>query len=341
MTEYRLVKNLAFGLLVSGFLSACSPAKEERMLEMHGKTMGTTYSIKVFPGNIHIEQNTLQAEIDAELVAVNQSMSTYIPDSEINTFNALDAGVVMPISEDFRRVVAESIRLGESTKTLDVTMGPLIDLWGFGPDKRPTNRPSQTQLDEMVSRIGVDKLVLTDQGLEKTINGLRLSFSATAKGYGIDKVAELVEKHNIHNYMIEIGGELRVAGTKAEGEPWRIAIEQPDAPMGQRQVHRVLEPGTSGIATSGDYRIFYEMDGEIYTHLIDPATGMPIKHDLVSVTVLHPSAMTADGLATALTVMGMDKAQAYAEEHHLPVYLMSKTSSGIQTWSSTAFKPYL
>lgn len=341
MNKLSAIKNVCFVFFVAAFLSACSPSPKEAMLELHGKTMGTTYSIKVFPGPVAVTKEALQQKVDEELVLVNQSMSTYIKDSEINRFNNLPAGVEMPITREFRDVVAESIRLGQSTKTLDVTMGPLIDLWGFGPDKRPSKRPSQEQLGEMLARIGVDKLTLTEQGLTKTVDGLRLSFSATAKGYGIDKVAELIEKHGIHNYMVEIGGELRVAGTKAGGEAWRIAIEQPDAPMGQRQVHRVVEPGTNGIATSGDYRIFYEMDGEIYTHLIDPATGMPIRHDLVSVTVLHPSAMTADGLATALTVMGMEKAQAYAEAHNLPVYLMSKTETGIQTWSSTAFKPYL
>ncbi|MFC3033424.1 FAD:protein FMN transferase [Pseudoalteromonas fenneropenaei] len=342
MNTRQLRLPLIAATLFSVLLTACNPAiNNTSMLEIHGKTMGTTYSIKVFPGDIDLTSSSLQAEVDEALLEVNQSMSTYIPDSEINQFNSLPADEVMAISEDFRKVAAESIRIGESTKTLDVTMGPLIDLWGFGPDKRPTKRPSQEQLDDMLMRIGVDKLVLSEQGLSKTIDGLRVTFSATAKGYGIDKVAELIEQHGIKNYMVEIGGELRVAGDKAGVEPWRIAIEQPDAPMGQRQVHRVVEPGTNGIATSGDYRIFYEMDGEIYTHLIDPATGMPIKHDLVSVTVLHPSAMTADGLATALTVMGMEKAQAYAIEHNLPVYLMSKTPTGIQTWSSPAFAPYL
>jgi thiamine biosynthesis lipoprotein len=253
----------------------------------------------------------------------------------------LAANTFMPISDDFKTVVKESVRLGVSTTTLDVTMGPLIDLWGFGPDKRPTKIPSQSQLDEMKARIGVDKLVLTDEGLAKTIDGLELSFSATAKGFGIDKVAGLLEAKGMVNYMVEIGGELRIAGTKAQSQPWRIAIEQPDAPAGQRQVHKVIEPGNNGMATSGDYRIFYEMDGETYTHLIDPGTGKPVKHDLVSVTVLHPSAMTADGLATALTVMGTERAKAYAEEHNLAVYLISKSKEGLVTYSSPAFAPYL
>ncbi|WP_440055343.1 FAD:protein FMN transferase [Pseudoalteromonas sp. T1lg65] len=326
-----------FLVLTFLFLSACQDAKP---IVLHGKTMGTTYNIKAYPSSNKLSEEQLHQDVEKALKAVNQSMSTYIPDSEINRFNQLPSGTVMPISEDFRKVVAESIRLGESTGTLDVTMGPLIDLWGFGPDKRPTKRPEQSALNEMRSRIGVDKLILTDAGLAKSIDSLELSFSATAKGYGIDKVAEVMEHYAITNYMIEIGGELRVAGEKPSG-PWVIAIEKPDAPVGERQIHRPIKPGTNGIATSGDYRIFYEMDGETFTHLIDPATGRPVKHELVSVTVLHPSAMTADGLATALTVMGTKRAKAYAQQHNLPVYLMFKTENGIDSYASDAFKPYL
>ncbi|WP_278404233.1 FAD:protein FMN transferase [Pseudoalteromonas ruthenica] len=335
-----------FGLLfiLSLFaLSGCdnAPESDQQEVLLQGKTMGTTFNIKVFVPQQQLPQLNLYADVTEELKKVNQSMSTYIEDSEINQFNRLPAGDVMPISSDFRAVVSESIRLGQSTKALDVTMGPLIDLWGFGPDKRPTQRPEQAELDAMLANIGVDKLVLSEQGLAKTVDGLELSFSATAKGYGIDKVAELLQSHGLTNYMVEIGGEMRISGHKPDNKPWRIAIEQPDAPPGQRKIHRVVEPGSMGVATSGDYRIFYEMDGETYTHLIDPQTGMPIKHDLVSVTVLHPSAMTADGLATALTVMGTEQAKAYAEQHNLPVYLISKTDSGLQTHASTAFKPYL
>ncbi len=332
------------GLLTAALfltLGGCDKAEQAATQEvlLQGKTMGTTFHIKVFVPEEKLPSMNLFSEVKDVLAEVNQSMSTYIPDSEINRFNALPAGEVMPLSDDFRKVAAESIRLGISTKTLDVTMGPLIDLWGFGPDKRPSKRPSDEVLAGMLEKIGVDKLVLTEQGLMKTVDGLELSFSATAKGYGIDKVAELLESKNLHDYMIEIGGELRVSGAKPGNQPWVIAIEQPEA--GERNVHRTLEPGTNGIATSGDYRIFYEMEGHTYTHLIDPATGMPVKQDLVSVTVLHPSAMTADGLATALTVMGTERAKAYASEHNLAVYLISKTPEGLKTWSSPAYAPYL
>jgi len=341
MNRLSTVKGVvALFLIISTLLiTGCGNSQHNEEAYLEGKTMGTTYHIKFYAEQV--DPQAIQAEIDAVLVDINQSMSTYIEDSEINTFNRLDANEVMPISDDFRAVISESMRIGNSTKTLDVTMGPLIDLWGFGPDKKPTKRPTDEALANMVSNIGIDKLVLNEQGLAKTVADLELSFSATAKGYGIDKVAELLQSKGITDYMVEIGGELRIAGTKPDNQAWRIAIEQPDANPGERKVHRVLTPGNNGIATSGDYRIFYTMDGETYTHLIDPMSGMPIKHDLVSVTVLHPSAMTADGLATALTVMGMEKAQRYAQQHDLPVYLIAKSAQGLVTYSSPAFKPYL
>lgn len=339
MNRMSIVLTVSLGL----FLVGCDNASHDpvKPLTLHGQTMGTTYNVKVFTQGKQLEGGELQQKIDDTLIAVNASMSPWVENSEINRFNGLKANEVMEISDDFRVVIAESIRLGRSTKTLDVTMGPLIDLWGFGPDKRPTKRPGKMQLDDMRAHIGVDKLVLNEQGLAKTKNGLELSFSATAKGYGIDKVALLLEQQGFRNYMVEIGGELRVSGTKADKAPWRIAIEQPDAPVGQRQIHKIIEPGNNGIATSGDYRIFYEMDGETFTHLIDPMTGMPVKHELVSVTVLHPSAMTADGLATALTVMGTERAKAYAQQHDLAVYLISKSDDGLVTYASERFKPYL
>lgn len=328
-------------IFITLFISGCGQSDEPKELYLEGRTMGTTYHIKAYAKQDKLDSLNLLPEVNQLLKDVNQSMSTYIKDSEINNFNRIPAGQVMPISADFRAVVAESIRLGESTKTLDVTMGPLIDLWGFGPDKKPTKRPTDEALASMVAKIGVDKLKLTEQGLAKTIDGLELSFSATAKGYGIDKVAELLESHGITDYMVEIGGELRISGKKPNAKEWHIAIEQPDAEPGTRKVHRILAPGNNGMATSGDYRIFYEMDGVTYSHLIDPVTGMPTRHDLVSVTVLHPSAMTADGLATALTIMGMNKAQAYAEKNDLAVYLIAKSKDGLVTYSSPAFKPYL
>ena len=325
------------------FLSACdnasnSQSKAQEVL-LQGKTMGTTYTVKVFVPQERIQELSLFDDISKLLKDVNQSMSTYIPDSEINQFNMLGSNQVMPISEDFRRVTAESIRLGLSTKTLDVTMGPLIDIWGFGPDNRPETVPSDKQIVEIQRHMGVDKLELSEKGLSKSIDGLEISYSATAKGFGIDKIAEYLDSLSLTNYMVEIGGEIRTSGRKPNNTPWVLAIEQPDSE--ERKIHKIIHVNDIAMATSGDYRIFYEVDGIHYSHLIHPETGKPIKQELVSVTVLHESAMTADGLATALTIMGFEGAKQYASDHNLAVYFIYKTQDELNTYASDGFKPYL
>lgn len=314
--------------------------KQQEVL-LQGKTMGTTFTVKVFVPADKVSSLNLFSDVTQVLADVNQSMSTYIKDSEISQFNRAAENVPFQVSEDFKQVVNESIRLGHSTGTLDVTMGPLIDLWGFGPDKRPTKVPSDELIEKVKQTIGVDKLSLSGNQLMKLEPSLEISFSAIAKGYGIDKVAEYLLSQELSSFMVEIGGEIRTSGLKPNQTPWVLAIEQPDAPVGERKVHKAIQLTDMAMATSGDYRIFYELDGQRYSHLISPLTGRPIKQDLVSVTVLHPSAMTADGLATALTVMGTDAAIKYAEKENLAVYLISKTNKGLATYASDAFKPYM
>lgn len=333
----------AFFLILLTLVGCDQATKETKMQEvlLQGKTMGTTFTIKVFVPEQRVQELSLFSDVTSLLKDVNQSMSTYIPDSEINQFNRLAAHQNFRISEDFRRVTAESIRLGLSTKTLDVTMGPLIDLWGFGPDNRPETIPSDEVIAEIKQHIGVDKLKLSEQGLMKTVEGLEISYSATAKGFGIDKVAEYLDSLSLTNYMVEIGGEIRTSGHKPNNVPWVLAIEQPDSEPDTREFHKLIRVNDIAMATSGDYRIFYDVDGVHYSHLIHPETGKPVRQDLVSVTVLHASAMTADGLATALTVMGTEQAKQYAEQHNLAVYLISKTPKGLETYASNAFKPYL
>lgn len=338
----RFLYSVLFLLMV--FLVGCDQAPNKPKMQevlLQGKTMGTTFTIKVFVPEEKVTELSLFSDVSKILKDVNQSMSTYIPDSEINQFNRMPAGKNFIISEDFRRVTAESIRLGLSTGTLDVTMGPLIDLWGFGPDNRPETIPADDLIAEIKQYIGVDKLKLSTEGLMKTVDGLEISYSATAKGFGIDKVAEYLDALSLTNYMVEIGGEIRTSGNKPDHSPWVLAIEQPDAAPGTREFHKLIRVNDIAMATSGDYRIFYDVDGVHYSHLIHPETGKPVRQDLVSVTVLHSSAMTADGLATALTVMGTEKAKRYAEQHNLPVYLISKTAEGLVTYASTAFQPYL
>jgi len=278
------------------------------------------------------------------LKQVNQEMSTYIPNSEISRFNQSNSGEIFDISNGFARVLKESIRLGElSNGKLDITVGPLVNLWGFGPEQRPEKVPSEKVLTNALARIGLKNLHLDGNQLSKDIPDLYIDLSTTAKGYGVDMVAELIEANGIVNYLVEIGGEMRLKGFKHTGELWAIAIEKPilDPSGEQRAVHQVIIPKDNAVATSGDYRIYFEADGQRFSHIIDPATGRPINHNLVSVTVIHPSSMTADGLSTTLMVMGVEQGMKFAVKNNLAALFISKSEDGFGEQFTVKFKQYL
>jgi thiamine biosynthesis lipoprotein len=248
------------------------------------------------------------------------------------------------VSRDTARVVTEAIHIGrESRGALDVTVGPLVNLWGFGPDARPTKVPSDELIAQTRQKTGLGNLhVITSADadtLQKDIPDLYVDLSAIAKGFGVDKVAEYLESQGARNYLVEIGGELRINGVNGKGHPWRVAIEKPTVNAGS--VQEVILPGDNGVATSGEYRNYYELDGKRFSHTMDPLTGKPIQHRLVSVTVIHPSCMTADGLATVFMVMGPEKSLAYAKERGLAIFTITKTDDGFEEAYSDAFKPYL
>ncbi|WP_445400358.1 FAD:protein FMN transferase [Zobellella sp. An-6] len=325
-------------------LAACQPAATERpQLHLTGDTMGTYYSVKIVAAD-EARAQELQSEIDRRLERVNEQMSTYREDSELSRFNRYRGSDPVRVSADTAKVVTASLQLGRlSDGALDVTVGPLVNLWGFGPDARPERIPSDEQLAQIRSRIGLEYLAVTvDAGgeyLQKTLPELYVDLSAIAKGFGVDVVSEYLAEEGLTDHLVEIGGEVRVSGLNAKGQPWRIAVEKPGPGTGS--VQQVIALGNSSVATSGDYRNYYELDGERLSHSIDPATGKPITHRLASVTVVHPSCMIADGLATALTVMGTDKALAFAEQHRLAIYLLTKTEEGFRVDMSSAFKKYL
>ncbi len=334
---------LAFGLAF--FLTGCGQETVQSKPEIHitGSTMGTYYSIKVADSAIS-DPAKLQAEVDVLLEWVNDQMSTYRPDSELSRFNQHRSATPIVVSRDTARVVTEAIHIGrESQGALDVTVGPLVNLWGFGPDKKPTKIPSDELITQTRQKTGLGNLhVVTSvdaDTLQKDIPDLYVDLSAIAKGFGVDKVAEYLESLGARNYLVEIGGELRINGVNGKGHPWRVAIEKPTAGTGT--VQEVIVPGDNGVATSGDYRNYYELDGQRFSHTIDPRTGKPIQHRLVSVTVIHPSCMTADGLATVFMVMGTEKSLAYANERGLAIFVITKTDNGFEEAYSDAFKPYL
>jgi len=330
-------------VFVLAFLFSCSEnnaklTKQEVLLQ--GKTMGTTYSIKLIGKEQEVKDQQIHQQIDALLKQVNQEMSTYIPDSELSLFNKSVSGEPVALSQGLERVMAEAIRLGELTGgKLDVTVGPLVNLWGFGPEFRPETVPGDELLTTTRARTGLDKLTLADGKLTKANPALYVDLSTIAKGYAVDKVAELVEANGYQNYLVEIGGELRLKGFKHNGSLWHLAIEKPISH--KRLVQQYIVPKDNAVATSGDYRNYFEADGQRFSHIIDPATGKPINHKLVSVTVIHPSSMTADGLSTAMMVMGEEQAMAFAEENDLAAFLIVKTDDGFEQQSTVKFVQYL
>jgi len=337
----NFIKTSSFIVLLL-LLTACFPsnnsAKNEILLQ--GNTMGTTYHIKVVSTLGEVKALNLQQKIDSVLIQVNQEMSTYIPDSELSRFNKNTSTEAVEVSSGLARVIKESIRLGQiSDGKLDVTVGPLVNLWGFGPEHRPETVPSEEMLAATQKRIGLQYLSLEGNKLTKAIPQLYVDLSTTAKGYGVDVVAELLEDNGFQNYLVEIGGEMRLKGFKYTGELWHVAIEKPVS--NERSVQQIIVPKDNAIATSGDYRNYFEAGGMRFSHIIDPDTGKPINHKLVSVTVIAPSSMTADGLSTAMMVMGENKAYEFAMKHDIAAYIISKTDNGFREEITVKFMPYM
>jgi len=336
------MKNLILIVAVLSLLTGCFPSKnlDKQEVLLQGRTMGTTYNIKVIIENNSINTVELQQEIDSALVQLNQEMSTYIKDSELSRFNQLRSSEPVTLSTGLARVIKEAIRLGKLTKgSLDVTVGPLVNLWGFGPEYRLDNVPSDELLQQTKEKVGIEHIVLNGNQLSKSIDDIYIDLSTIAKGYGVDLVAELIEHKGIHNYLVEIGGELKLKGFKSSGELWHVAIEKPVTH--ERAVQQVIVPKDNAVATSGDYRIYFESDGERFSHIINPKTGKPIKHKLVSVTVIHPSSMTADGISTAMMVMGEEKALKFAQENDFAAYFISKSENGFVEQSTVKFSQFL
>jgi thiamine biosynthesis lipoprotein len=332
------------GFLMLAALAGCEqPASDRPMLEIHGRTMGTFYGVKVvgdFPGG----QAALQTQVDALLKHYNDEISTYDPKSALSTFNQQQNTAPFPVSQEMADIVISAIRVGQRTQgVLDVTVGPLVNLWGFGPDKRPVKVPTEAQITAARSRVGINRLhvdVSADHAeLRKDIPNMYVDLSTVGEGFGADKVADFLESRGVHNYLVEIAGASRSRGLNAKGEPWKLAIQKPTDELDE--VQAIVKPDGRAISTSGSYRNYYELDGQRYSHIIDPATGKPITHRLVSATVITPTALEADGLDTALMVMGPEKAMAFAKQQRLAVYLVIKTDKGFKAEYSESFEPYL
>ena len=326
-------------LLLIVLTSSCRD--ETAPLELTGKTMGTTYRILIASPEGSSNLSETHAQIESKLVQINALMSTYDSESEISRFNRAKPGNPFSLHSDTADVLAFSLALADKTDgAFDPTIGPLVELWGFGPTKTTERAPADDRIQRVKEQIGYQSLQLdTDAPAVKTPIARQLDFSATAKGFAVDALAAILTQQGHSNYLVEIGGELLAAGEKRPGQPWRVAIEMPS--NAAREVYRAFPLTDSAIATSGDYRNYFESNGQRFSHTIDPRTGYPISHATTSVTVVAPTTMEADGWATALNVLGPVAGMQLAADQNLAVVMLIFEQNELKALESDAFKDYL
>lgn len=290
--------------------------------------MGTTYSVKWVDSTVD-HSEAVRDLVEKRLAQVNSAMSTYDPTSQISTFNKTDVNVKYKVSKDFFNTLTIAQGISEHTAgAFDVTVAPLINIWGFGHNGQVTKQPTEADILAAKELTGYQKLeLLPNKSLIKKTAPITINLSAVAKGYGVDAVATLLEQYKIHNYFVEIGGEVYARGLKPDLSPWKVGIEKPVATnlTNNRQIQEVLNVSDVGLATSGDYRNYFEENGVRYSHTIDPVTGKPITHKLASVSVLRQTTAEADAYATALMVMGDKKGVEFAQKNRIDALFVIKS----------------
>lgn len=329
---------LAFLYASLVILASCEGSRPKNVFS--GSTMGTTWSIQISEPIRTQQDGDVQTDAERILEDINGQMSTYLPDSELSQLNAAPLGSEVTISASLFNVLSMSQRIHqESGGAFDITVGLLVNLWGFGPHSNEKKLPDALQLKSMRARVGMDGLTINGSHFGATrAKDVALDLSAIAKGYAVDRLARQLYKVGYRNFLVEVGGELRASGTNQRGDYWTIGIETPSL---QRGVPFHAAPlNNKSIATSGDYRNFYEVDGRRYSHTVDPRSGAPVRHALASVTVLHNSAAEADGWATALNVLGPDEGLSLANELDLAAYFIIRDQQGFTAKESRAFTEY-
>lgn len=303
-----------------------------------GPTMGTAYRVSLAERLSVKDTETLRAGVEAALGRVDALMSTCRAESELSRFNASPpAGEWTEIAPETATVIAEALRAGTiSGGGFDATVGPLVDLWGFGP-RHGDGVPSDEAIADASALTGLDAFRFDPArgAVSKSRSGLEVDLSGVAKGHAADLVAARLDAAGLHSYLIDVGGELKARGRKADGSLWRVGIERPLP--GRRQVQRVVAMDGGAVATSGDYRNFFERGGRRYSHTIDPRTGCPVTHALASVSVLAGRAMTADALSTAMMVLGPDEGLALAERLGVPALFMLRKHDGVVERATRGF----
>lgn len=303
---FLIRRGILAALLMAGLAIALLAGCGRVETTITGKTMGTTYMVKVVADRF-AKTGHLKALIEARLEAVNASMSTYLPDSELSRFNALgQAGVPFQPSPDFLAVMRAASEIhSASGGAWDGTLDPLITLWGFGREQQSGRVPTSAEIEALLVQVDFGRIAITpDEQLVKGDGRLSLDLASIAKGFGVDAVARLLEDEGHSDFLVEVGGEVYAAGLRPDGKPWRVGINRPSREAGYSEVYKVVDLTDKGFATSGDYRNYFEVDGRFYSHILDPKTGYPVANGVVSASVLADTCTLADGLATGLMVMG-------------------------------------
>lgn len=330
LAVFQPVIAVAFATALTGCLHS------GKVEEFGGPTMGSTYSVKYVTAEGVADAPTLKAETEAILTEIDRQMSTYREDSVISAFNRAPAGSCMAVPAGMLEVVRMGLQLAQdSGGAFDPTLEPLLNLWGFGPQARVERVPSAEQLAEARLRSGYRHLRIDGRQLCKDVD-LQLDLNSIAAGYTVERIASRLIELGVGSYLVDVTGELKGAGKKPDGQPWRIAIEAPRDD--QRVAQRVLQLDGYGISTSGDYRNYFEENGVRYSHTLDPQTGAPITHTLAAVTVADPSTLRADGLSTLLMVLGPERGLAYAEQAGIAAFFVTREGEGFVTRGTTAFE---
>lgn len=327
-------------LLRNGLLALLLPlsagcSQPDRVETFGGPTMGSTYSVKYVRSKGTPEAPALKAGVEAILAEVDLQMSTYRKDSDILRFNKAEAGSCTPLPQPMLDLVMLGEQLSkQSDGGFDMTVLPLLNLWGFGPGGHGEKVPSAEAIEAAQQHVGHQHLQVRGTELCKDAD-VQLDFNSVAAGYAVDRIAGWLQQQGVTSYLVEATGEVKASGRKPDGSSWRIAIEEPRDD--QRVAQRVLDLDGLGVSTSGDYRNYFEENGRRYSHTIDPRAGAPITHKLAAVTVVHPQALQADGLSTLLMVLGPDEGMAFAERNGLAAFFVTREGTGFVSKASSAF----
>ncbi len=320
-------------VLLVATLTGCGQSIER----FGGPTMGSSYTVQYVPTGKAPDAAKLKAEVDMILASLDEQFSTYRDDSVVSRFNALPAGACMALPADMLKLWRYGEELSQqSGGAFDLSVEPLMNLWGFGPQSRREQVPAPADLQRECARVGHQHLRLQGEQLCKDVDA-QLDFDSIVAGYAVDQVSARLTELGLTDYLVEITGELRAVGHKPDGSPWRIALEVPSGER-ERQVERSVALDGIGLSTSGDYRNYFEEGGQRYSHTFDPRTGAPVRHALASVTVAEAQALRADGLSTLLMVLGPEDGYTFAERNGLAAFFIVRQGEGFVTRATPRFE---